>query len=504
MVSGSALIAQGIVKRYPGVIALDGVDLDLRYGEVHALVGENGAGKSTIVRILGGIHPPDEGTIALDGEPFEPATPQESLSAGIRVVHQELNTLPTLSVAENLFLDSLPRRGGFIEFVSLRARARAALDKVGLDISPNRRMHTLSLAQAQLVEIARALAAQAKIVIFYEPTSTLTTPEKRRLLSLIGELREQGVAVVYISHHLDEIFDICDRATVLRNGRFIATHRISELNTESLVQLMVGRELANEDVFPHDADVGDVVLEVDGLATRDGLVKDVSFNARRGEIVGLSGLVGAGRTETVRAVFGADKPAAGTVRVNGSPVRPTHPRRAVEAGISLATEDRKSQGLMLSKGCDVNITLASMDRVSSSGWLRRGVEQVLASDIIRQMKVKVGRPSVAVGTLSGGNQQKVVLGRWILRDSEVLIVDEPTRGIDVGARHEIYRNLADLARTGKTIIVVSSDLNEIFALSHRILVFSRGRLVSEVARVDFDQERILNDAYSGYRANATN
>ncbi|MDF2989491.1 MAG: ribose transport system ATP-binding protein [Microbacterium sp.] len=499
MTSGSALQARGIVKRYPGVVALDGVDLDVRYGEVHALVGENGAGKSTLVRILGGVHPPDAGTVELDGRPFRPETPQESLAAGIRVVHQELSTLPSLSVAENLFLDHLPRRAGFVNVRELHERARAALTRVGLDVAPTRRMETLSLAQAQLVEIARALATDARVVIFDEPTSTLTAPEKRHLLSLIAELREQGTAVIYISHHLDEIFDVCDRATVLRNGRTVATHTIDELTTDELVRLMVGRELVNEDVFPHDAEIGDEVLRVDGLRSRDGLVKDVSFEVRAGEIVGFAGLVGAGRTETARAVFGADRPAAGTVQVHGRPVRTTHPRRAVEAGISFATEDRKSQGLLLTMGVDANVTLASIDRIRRAGFLRRRLERSLTADMIKRLVIKVRSGATAVGTLSGGNQQKVVLARWILRDSDVLIVDEPTRGIDVGARHEIYRDLAALARAGKAIVVVSSDLNELFALSHRILVFSRGRIVAEVPRAEFDQERILTHAYSGYR-----
>lgn len=498
--SRSALVAEGIVKRYPGVIALDGVDLDVRYGEVHALVGENGAGKSTLVRILGGIHPPDAGVVELDGKSFRPTSPQASLREGIRVVHQELSTLPTLSVAENLFLDSLPRRGGFVDFRRLNERARAALALVGLDISPRRRMDTLSLAQTQLIEIARALAADAKVVVFDEPTATLTVPEKQRLLALIGDLRTRGVAVIYISHHLDEIFAVCDRATILRNGRSIATRDVADLTTDELVRLMVGRELANEHVFPDDTVIGERVLEVENLSTRDGLVQDVSFAVAAGEIIGFAGLVGAGRTETVRAVFGADRPSSGTVSVRGKMVRPSHPKRAVDAGISLATEDRKHQGLLLTMGCDANITLASIDKVSRFGLMRRRAEQSVAADIIKRLTVKVRRPNTVVGTLSGGNQQKVVLGRWILRDSDVLIVDEPTRGIDVGARHEIYHHLANLSRSGKAIVVVSSDLGELFALCHRVLVFSRGRLVAEVPRAEFDQEVVLTHAYSGYRS----
>ncbi|GAA1061635.1 sugar ABC transporter ATP-binding protein [Agromyces bracchium] len=491
------LRARGVTKRYPGVVALDGVDLDVRSGEVHALVGENGAGKSTLVRILGGVHPPDRGQLTLDGADYTPATPQDALRAGIRVVHQELSALPNLTVAENLFLDGLPNRAGVVSYRELNRAAREMLDLVGLDVLPTTKMERLSLAQTQLVEIARALSSEAKVVVFDEPTATLTVPEKRRLLQLIADLRARGVAVIYISHHLEEIFEICDRATVLRNGETIGTRGIADLTTADLVRMMVGQALVDDHPFPDDVDPGAVVLEVDQLEVAD-TGSAVSFVVREGEVVGMAGLVGAGRTETVRAIFGADQSRGGTVSVRGRRVHLRSPKDAVRGGISLATEDRKQQGLVLQMGCDVNISLANIDAVSRRGFLRRRAERQRTADVAKQMRVKVGSIGTPVGTLSGGNQQKVVLGRWLFRDSDVLIVDEPTRGIDVGARHEIYGLLANLARRKKAIVMVSSDLGELIGMCHRILVFSRGQIVADIPREQFDQELILTHAYSGY------
>ncbi|WP_435104639.1 sugar ABC transporter ATP-binding protein [Arhodomonas sp. AD133] len=491
------LEVRAVTKRYPGVVALDGVDLDVRAGEVHALIGENGAGKSTLVRILGGVHPPDRGTLTLDGRAYTPASPQQALASGIRVVHQELSGLPNLSVAENLFLDRLPRRGGIVQRRELNRSARRLLDRVGLDVDPRTPMERLSLAQTQLVEIARALSTDARIVIFDEPTATLTVPEKERLLGLVRGLRERGVAVIYISHHLEEIFSVCDRATVLRNGTTVGTRDVDKLTTAEVVRMMVGRDLANHHPFPDDVIPGEVLLEVDDLHV-PALGRRVSFTVRAGEIVGMAGLVGAGRTETVRAVFGADGPSSGTVRMHGRPVRIRDPRDAVRAGISLATEDRKQQGLVLEMGCDVNVSLATLSRVTRRGLLQRRKERRETTEIANRMRVKVGAIGTAVGTLSGGNQQKVVLGRWLYRESDVLIVDEPTRGIDIGARHEIYGLLGALARQGKAIVMVSSDLSELMGMCHRILVFSRGRIAANVPRTEFDQEGILTHAYAEF------
>lgn len=491
------LTVHAATKRYPGVKALDGVDLEIRAGEVHALVGENGAGKSTLVRVIGGIQPLDSGEVTLDGQPFRPLSPQESLRAGVRVVHQELSTLPNLSVAENLFLDGLPRRSGFVRFSELNARAADVLSRVGLDVDPRTRMEELSLAQTQLVEIARAIASEARLIIFDEPTATLTSPEKKRLLSLVSELRSRGTAIIYISHHFDEIFSVCDRATVLRNGRSIGTYLVDEVSPDDLVRHMVGKEFAEEHPYPDDVIPGGILLDVDSLVV-PGASEPVSFQVRAGEILGVSGLVGAGRTEAMRALFGADRALGGEVRIRGERVRITSPRDAIRAGISFATEDRKHQGLVLQMGSDVNVTLASIDRVSRGGFILRRKELADAAAIVKRMAVKVSSVIAPVGSLSGGNQQKIVLGRWIYKDSDVLIVDEPTRGIDIGARHEIYGLLGELARRGKAIVMVSSDLRELTGMCHRMLVFSKGRVVADLDRSEFDDEAILKHAYSAY------
>ncbi|TDE08618.1 sugar ABC transporter ATP-binding protein [Jiangella asiatica] len=497
VVPGPLLAVEGVTKVFPGVTALDGVGFEVRPGEVHALVGENGAGKSTLVRVLGGVHGPDLGTMTLDGAPYAPQDPAEALAAGVRIVHQELSVLPNLTVAENLFLERLPRRFGVVDFRQANRDATDLLARVGLDVSPRTRMGELSVAQTQLVEIARALAARARLLVLDEPTATLTAHETRRLFEIVRDLRSMGTAVVYISHHLDEIFQVCDRVTVLRNGRHVGTHPVGDLTSADLVRLMVGREFADDHPFPGDVTPGEVVLAVDGLGVR-GLDATVSFDVRAGEIVGVAGLVGAGRTETMRALFGADRADGGTVTVGGRRVTIRRPRDAVRAGISFATEDRKAQGLILPMGGDVNITLAALRKVTRGGLLRRDAERAQAAAMASRMRVKAPDITTAVGTLSGGNQQKVVLARWLYRDARVLIMDEPTRGIDVGARHEIYAIVAELARQGRAIVMVSSDLPELIGMCHRILVFSRGRVVGDVPRAEFDHERLLSLAYSGF------
>lgn len=496
------LAIKRVTKTFPGVTALDDVSLDIHAGEIHALVGENGAGKSTLVRIVGGVYGPDGGTMSLDDHSYLPQDPHEALSAGIRVVHQELSTLPALSVAENLFIERLPRRGGVVGFRQLNRDAAELLARVGLTIPPRTRMGKLSVAQAQLVEIARALAAKARILILDEPTASLTAHEAQRLFELIRELRSNGSAVIYISHHLDEIFEVCDRATVLRNGRHIDTQPVSALTSADLVRQMVGREFADDHPFPTDVTPGAVALAVDGLEV-NGLGGTISFEVRAGEIVGVAGLVGAGRTETMRALFGADSSAGGTVAVDGRQVRIRRPSDAVKAGISFATEDRKAQGLILPMGSDVNITLAALHKVTRAGLLRKDSERAQAVEMAQRMGVRTPSIGTAVRTLSGGNQQKVVLARWLFRDSRILILDEPTRGIDVGARHEIYALIAQLARQGKGIIMVSSDMPELIGMCHRMLVFSRGRIVDDVPRERFDHEYLLGLAYSGFMNGAS-
>jgi ribose transport system ATP-binding protein len=492
------LTAQGITKIYPGVRALDGVGISVDAGQIHGLVGENGAGKSTLVRLLGGLELPDAGSLTLNGTPYEPRTPQDALRAGVRIVHQELNSLANMSVAENLFLDHFPSHAGWVDRGAMRDRTREVLTRVGLgDLNPSRRMGTLSLAQVQLVEIARALTADAQLVILDEPTATLTPPERERLLGLVQDLAAQGVAIIYISHHLDEVFQVCDVATVYRNGLHIATEKVADLTSRDLVRMMVGHELAEGEQFPGDATVGDVLLDVQDLEVA-GLPKPVSFQVRRGEILGVAGLVGAGRSETMRALFGADKSPGGTVTLDGKVLTIRSPKDAVGAGISFATEDRKAQGLILPMSCAANVSIAATGKVSRFGVLRMKAEQELTSAVSQRMRVKAASMRTIVGTLSGGNQQKVVLARWLFRNSDILIVDEPTRGIDVGARREIYGLLAELAREGKGIIMVSSDLEELMEISHRIAGFSRGEIVAEVPREEYDQEVILSHAYANF------
>ncbi|GGZ81732.1 ribose ABC transporter [Streptomyces subrutilus] len=488
--------ASGIAKAFPGVVALDGVRLDLRAGEVHALLGENGAGKSTLVKILGGVQAPDSGTMRLAGLPYAPADAASAMRAGVQVVHQELNLLPNLSVAENLFLQRLPRRLGLVDRRTLHRRAAGLLAEVGLEVSPGIRADRLGIAQAQLLEIARTLWQDCRVLVMDEPTATLTPRETGRLFALLRRLTARGTAVLYISHHLEEVFEIGDRMTVLRNGRHVVTEDLAGTDTAEVIRLMVGRDMERE-YPPHvPREPGPELLRVEGLTAPGG--RPVSFALRAGEVVGVAGLVGSGRTETVRALFGADRATGGRVLLRGRQVRIRSPRDAVRRGLGLLTEDRKGQGLVLGMPVAANVTLAATGAVSRGGLLRRGEEERHAREAVAALAVRTPGVRTAVGTLSGGNQQKVVLGRWLLAGADVLMVDEPTRGIDVGARYEIHQQLVALAAGGRALLVVSSDLPELMGVCDRILVFSRGGLAGEVARADFDSARILALAYSGY------
>ncbi|TDD73525.1 sugar ABC transporter ATP-binding protein [Actinomadura rubrisoli] len=491
------LTASGLVKRYPGVTALDGVDLDVLPGEVHVLVGENGAGKSTLVKCLTGVERPDSGTMTFAGRRHDPANAAAALRAGIQVVHQELTPIPGLTVAENLFLQRLPHRFGVVDRRRLDRRCRALLDEVGLDVPPGTRVERLGIAQVQLVEIAKALSQEARLLVLDEPTATLTSRESGRLFEILRRLTGRGVAVVYISHHLEELYEIGDRVTVLRNGRHVATRPLRDAPPPELVRLMVGRDLDQEFPVREPAEPGEELLRVEDLRVR-GAASGVSFAVRSGEIVGVAGLVGAGRSEAMRALFAADRSDGGRITVRGRPVRIRHPRHAVAHGIGLLTEDRKAQGLALGLPISANISLASLGAVARAGLLRAGAETRAAERMAGRLRIGSSGVRQAVRTLSGGNQQKVVLARWLQAGTDVLIIDEPTRGIDVGARYEIHRLLMDLADEGKGLLVVSSDLPELMGVCDRILVFSRGRVVADVPRSDFDAEHILTLAYSGF------
>jgi ribose transport system ATP-binding protein len=488
---------QGVTKRFPGVVALEDVDLAIRRGEVHVLVGQNGAGKSTLVKLLCGIHAVDQGRILFEGRPHAPHGPLQAMRAGIRVVHQELNLLPYLSVAENVFFERLPRRLGLVDRRRLHADTERMLAEVGLDVSPRARVEDLGVAQMQLVEIAKALTGRSKVLVLDEPTATLTPREIARLFEIVGRLKARGVTVIYISHRLQEIFEIGDRITVLRNGRKVETLVAREASIPQIVKRMVGKEMGEEYPFHPEVGQGPELLRVEELRTRTS-PHPVSFAVRAGELVGVAGLVGAGRTEAMRALFGADPKASGRVLRRGQEVKIRSPRDAVRAGICLLTEDRKAQGLILDLPCYANITLTHLARVSRAGLLQPGAERAGAAGLVEELAVKTPSVDQLVRNLSGGNQQKVVIAKWLFREAEVLVFDEPTRGIDVGARYEIYTLLWRLAAEGKAMVIVSSDLPELMGVCHRVLVFSGGRLTGEVPREGFSQERILSLAYQEY------
>ncbi|MBR2688966.1 MAG: sugar ABC transporter ATP-binding protein [Aquamicrobium sp.] len=486
-------------KRFGGVVALNGVSFSLRAGEVHALVGENGAGKSTLIKILCGIVKRDDGQIALDGTAYEPHSPADAKAHGIQVVHQEFNLLPYLSVAENICFEDIPRkRFGVVDYKAVYDKARQALARIGLDdIDVRRPVETLGVAHRQLVEIARALMGESRILILDEPTATLTARETERLFAIIDGLRAKGVAIVFVSHHLNEVFANCDRVTVLRNGESVMTADIADMTREKLVASMVGRQLAAQMAETRNLDASSrIALSLKNLRHPASPHADgVSLDMRYGEILGIAGLVGAGRTELLRAIFAADLPLSGTLERDGQPRRYTSPKAAIRDGIGFLTEDRKEEGLILAMSIAANVSLANLGKVSRAGLLDAEAETRLTEKLGKEIKLKYGKTADAASTLSGGNQQKVVLAKWLANDPKILLLDEPTRGVDVGAKAEIYALLRGLADKGLALLVVSSELPELITLCDRILVMSKHRIAGEVAREDFSEERILSLAY---------
>ncbi len=469
---------RGVVKSFPGVQALRGVDLDLFTGEVVALLGENGAGKSTLMKVLGGVHRPDAGTLRLDGRPIAFRSPQESRAAGVAVIHQEFNLVPGLTAVENIFLGQGRSRAGFVRRAEERSRAADLFRRLGTTIDLDLPCSRLPTAGQQLVEIARALASDARVIVMDEPTAALSDAEAGRLFEVVRDLKARGIAVVYISHRLDEIFALADRVVVLRDGRHVGNRPRAGLGRNELIELMVGRELADE--YPRrTTEPGPVRLAVSGLS-RGRAVRDVSFTVRRGEILALAGLVGAGRTETLRLIFGADPRDSGEILLDGRPLDIRSPRHAIAAGIGLLTEDRKLQGLVLGRSIRENFALPNLARLSWLGFMSGGRERAAFGRHVAALRIKVPHQDEAARNLSGGNQQKVVLAKWLEHDCDVLFFDEPTRGIDVGARHEIYLLMNDLAARGKAIVVVSSDLPEVLGLADRILVMHDGRITGEL------------------------
>ena len=494
--SADILSINGISKSFPGVLALSDVSFSIREGEVHVLVGENGAGKSTLVKILCGYYKADGGEILFNGKSYSPQTPRAAMDSGIRVVYQEFNLLSYLSVAENIFFDHLPRKGILVDKKKLYSNALEVLKRVGLDVDPELPTELLGVAQMQLVEIAKAISSKCRVLILDEPTATLSPGEISRLFEIIKTEKQQGLTVIYISHHLKEIYEIGDRVTVLRNGEYVGTNEVSEVSIPQIVSMMVGRQMGIE--YPFNDSISQEViprLEVRNLRIA-GSPHEISFDLRRGEILGISGLVGSKRTETVRAIFGADEKLGGTILLDGKELNIRSPRDAVKQGICLLTEDRKTQGLILDMPLASNISLAALDKVTRLGVIDKNIENYEAERLSKELAIKTPSLRQLARNLSGGNQQKAVLAKWLYRDAKVLIFDEPTRGIDVGAKYEIYLLLWRLLAEGKGVLIVSSDLGELMGVCHRIIVFSRGRVSGEVLRPAFEQERILKYAYS--------
>jgi ribose transport system ATP-binding protein len=480
---------RGVSKEFPGVKAVDRVDLEILPGEVHALAGENGAGKSTLMKILSQVERPTEGELQISGEKVAFHGPGYAQSLGVAMVYQEFALAPHLSVAENLFLGREPARAGFINRRSEKEKAGELLGRVGLEIDSNRLVSGLTVAEQQRLEIAKALAIEAKVLILDEPTATLAEREIEGLFEVIREMASRGIAILYISHRLDEIFRIADRVTVMRDGKVMETKPTSELTEEELVNLMVGREVGN--LYPKpEAEIGEVLLRVEGIS-REGVLKDCSFEVRSGEILGFAGLVGAGRTELARAVFGADPVDSGRVELEGREIQVKSPQAAIAAGIGYLTEDRKGAGLALQLGIDHNITLANVP-VAMAGFLDLGTEQRVARDWSEQLDIQAPTIKRKVQVLSGGNQQKVVVAKWLETHARALFFDEPSRGIDVGAKAEMFGLIGDLAKEGRGIVLISSYLPELLNMCDRILVMRDGRVAGVLEREEFSEERIVS------------
>lgn len=489
-----ALEMLNINKTFPGVRALRDVTFRAEAGEVHALLGENGAGKSTLMRILAGAEQMDSGEIRLFGRTVHLHDPLSAIRHGIAMIYQELNLVPTLGAAENIFLGRMPSRAvpGLADFGRVERSTSEYLSRLGVSIPPRMPIERLSVAQQQMVEIAKAVSQDARVIVMDEPSATLTEHELRRLFDLIRRLRDSGACVVYISHRLEEVFEVCDRATVLRDGRVIESRPVSDWTHDDIVRAMVGREIVEQ--YPRRyREIGDVVLEVSGL-TRTGALHDVSLTLRRGEIVGIAGLVGAGRTELARAIFGADPVDAGTIRVEGRTARIHSPRDAIRYGIGMLSEDRKALGLVVGMTVRENCTLARLSAVSSVGVISRARERSAATRLVQSLGVRTPSIEQAAENLSGGNQQKLVLAKWLFTECRVLIFDEPTRGVDVGAKVEIYNLMNDLADRGVSILMISSDLPEVLGMSDRILVMRDGRIVGETDGRSATQEAVMRMA----------
>ena len=482
---------EGISKAFPGVKALDQVNLEVRKGEVHALLGENGAGKSTLLKILAGVYTRDSGRIVFDGQEIQQLDTKKAEELGISVIYQEFSTLPHLSVAENIFLANQPVKKNrlTIDWKKCNEISRKLLLRVGLNIDPSTPIGELKVAQQQMVEIAKALSKKAKLIVMDEPTAPLTQREIENLFSVIRELKNQGVSIIYVSHRLVEIKQICDRITFLRDGCYIGEAEVDQIDINGMIRMMVGRELS--DMYPKtEANIGSELLRVENISTADKL-QQVSFTLRKGEILGIAGLVGAGRTELARAIFGADPILSGEVYLDGKKLPPHQVQKAISSGLGLVPEDRKRQGLVLMMNVEHNVTLAALKTFTKQGRLRLGQEEKSVLGFVK--KLRIATPSILQETshLSGGNQQKVVLSKWLCAECKALIIDEPTRGIDVGAKKEIYELMGELVSAGMGIVMISSELPELIGVCDRILVMHEGRITGELEREAFTEETIM-------------
>ncbi|PKQ23432.1 MAG: D-xylose ABC transporter ATP-binding protein [Actinobacteria bacterium HGW-Actinobacteria-5] len=483
---------QGIGKEFPGVKALEGVHLSVRAGQVHALLGENGAGKSTLIKILSGAYTRDEGEILFEGQPVDIRTPADAERLGISTIYQEFNLTQHMTIAENIFLGHLPKKAGRVDWSTVRRRSRELLDSLDVGLDVDMLTGSLTVAQQQMVEIAKALNRNTRVLIMDEPSAVLGERDIERLFDVVRRLQASGIGIVYISHRLKEIFELADEVTVLKDGRYVDTRRVADVTMDDLVRLMVGRDLV--DVFPkRRTKPGEVVLEVSGLA-QPKLARDVSFSVRSGEIVSLAGITGSGRTEVARVIFGADKATSGQMRLGGQPYRPRSPRDAINHGVALVNEDRKKEGLLLKLQVFFNITVSGLDRLARYRVLRLKDEKSLVAKWIESLRIKTPGQNFMVVNMSGGNQQKVVLARWLSLGIKVFIMDEPTRGIDVGSKAEIYQIMSDLAEQGVAIIMISSELPEVLGMSDRVIVMREGRTVKEINRAEATEELVMQYA----------
>ena len=496
--SDPILKVEGISKGFPGVQALKDVHLEVRSGEVLVLVGENGAGKSTLMKILSGIYTRDEGTITFEGEPVEFTSPLQAQQLGVTIIHQELNMMPDLTVAQNIYIGREPKVGPFVSERRLNQQTAELLQRLDIHLDPRQKVGELTVAEQQMVEIAKALSFNAKVLIMDEPTSALTDTEVEVLFTLIEQLKAKGTGIVYISHRMDELRRLADRVSVLRDGAYIGSLEKDEISIPKIIEMMVGRAIdEGARPTPRDYTTEPVVLEVQGLSTKS-LLRDVSFRLHQGEILGFAGLMGAGRTETARAVIGADPRDGGSIVIGGRERRIRQPEDAVKQGIGYLSEDRKLLGLMLEQDVTFNTVLASLNSYAGAlGWMGDRTAKQKTKDYVQQLRVKTPSVNQIVKLLSGGNQQKVVIARWLMRDCDILIFDEPTRGIDIGAKEEIYRLMQQLADSGKSIIVISSELPELLRVANRITVFANGEVTGELRNEEATQEKIMHLAAHG-------